>query len=108
MATATEYPVRVDEFNGLLHAYCPTCSKMYPVEDIDGNAVEMPAKCQRCGGPMDWEKAKAFGQRRAEEEAGMAASAPVGGRSATGQFLRRGMTGPDRDTAMHESETKRR
>lgn len=61
----TEYAVRVDEHNGLLHGYCPNCSQMYPVEDADRKAIELPGKCGRCGCPMDERKAKAFADEQA-------------------------------------------
>ena len=64
--TTQEYPVRVDEHNGLLHAYCPNCSKMYPVEDTDHKQLDLPVKCSRCGSPMDDQRALAFSEEQAK------------------------------------------
>ena len=60
-----EYAVRVEEHNGLLHGYCPHCSRMYPVEDTDRKTVDLPVKCVRCGAPMDDDKARAFSNEQA-------------------------------------------
>ena len=56
----TDAPYRVEEHNGKPHAFCPYCSQMYGYQDEKGNALDIPAVCRRCGGPMDSEKAKVF------------------------------------------------
>ena len=77
MATAIEDRVRVDEHNGVLHAYCPNCSRMYPTEDFRGmqeingvmtritEPVDVPSMCKRCGCPMDLELQPAFAEEQA-------------------------------------------
>lgn len=70
-ATA-EAQVKVVERNGVPHAACPTCSKNYPLEDperpSDHIPVEMPRTCKRCGGPMDYEKAREYGEQLAQRD----------------------------------------
>ena len=73
-----DYKVRVDEHNGILHAFCPYCSKMYQAEEITGvreingvltverNPLDIPNTCKRCGCPMDSDKAVAFANAVAE------------------------------------------
>ena len=76
-----QYPVRSDEINGVLHGRCPYCSQAYPVEDFKGieirngvetritEAIDLPAKCKRCGCPMDLTKAGDFEDAQAEKAA---------------------------------------
>ena len=68
MPTATKTELRLKEMNNFDHACCPTCSRMYAMVDEKGVPVEIPSTCRRCGGPMDFEKAKKFGEELAEKE----------------------------------------
>ena len=76
MSTIAER-VRVEEHNGVLHAFCPYCSRMYATEDFKGEQevrgvltrvtedLDVPANCKRCGCPMDESKAVAFADAQA-------------------------------------------
>lgn len=73
-----DYKVRTDEHNGILHAYCPYCSKMHQAEEITGvreingvisvdrEPMDIPNTCKRCGCPMDNKKSLAFANAMAE------------------------------------------
>lgn len=59
-----DYYIR--EQNNIDHACCPTCGRMHPLQDDKDQRVKAPTDCHRCGGPMDWEKAKAHGDALAK------------------------------------------
>lgn len=59
--------MKVKDANGLPYGCCPTCSRMYALVE-SGAAAELPGKCKRCGGPMDAEKAWAYGEQLAERD----------------------------------------
>ena len=44
---------------------CPNCSRAYPMRDETDRGMECPAKCGRCGAPMDLEKALIFANEQA-------------------------------------------
>ena len=48
-----------------LYGQCPYCSRMHPTADERGRPVELPARCVRCSAPMDYERARAFGDQAA-------------------------------------------
>jgi len=57
---------------------CPYCSKSYPMVNVEnGETLECPDTCRRCGSPMDVEKSIVFANAMAEKAA-----------KATGQFKR--------------------
>ena len=57
--------LKVKEMNGDNYACCPNCGRMYL---LAGRDAEVPTKCKRCGAPMDYEKAREFGERLARGE----------------------------------------
>ena len=63
---ATELRVRVEESNGIDHAYCPHCSMMYAALDEKGKKLSYPEECSRCGSPMDFQKGYDFGEELAK------------------------------------------
>lgn len=71
--------LRTVEIGGLEYYACPTCSKRYaaferPPTWVDGRQTdtgeraEIPGACKRCKGPMDYDKAIAYGEKLAEAE----------------------------------------
>lgn len=49
---------------------CPNCSKMHLTTNPEtGKSVRTPQECDRCGCPMDVEKAQEFIERKAQEAA---------------------------------------
>ena len=71
--------LRTVDIGGLEYYCCPTCSKRYPKyerppqwqdgrEVAPGELAEIPGTCKRCKGPMDYDKAIAYGERLAEGE----------------------------------------
>ena len=57
------------ENNLSMVVYCPHCSKPYEVVDAEGERMDYPPLCKRCGSPMDYEEAHQFGEAQAEEYA---------------------------------------
>lgn len=49
---------------------CPNCSRAYPMRDEQARETQCPAKCSRCGGPMDIEKALEFANAEAMKTEG--------------------------------------
>ena len=65
--------LKLKEANGLNYACCPHCGRMYQAEKEGQEPgsripVDIPSKCQRCGAPMDYDKAQGFGDTLAEKE----------------------------------------
>ena len=49
---------------------CPNCSLAYPMKDDADHTLECPAKCKRCGAPMDIDQALVFANAEAQRVAG--------------------------------------
>ena len=49
-----------------IQGQCPNCSKMYPLGD-DEKPQRLPENCERCGAPMDFDKAHTFANRQAAD-----------------------------------------
>ena len=50
---------------------CPYCSLSYPMQDELGHPREGPAKCKRCGSPMDLDSSLEFANERARQVASL-------------------------------------
>ena len=68
---AEVYVIEIPGSGGDAQAWqCPNCSRAYPMRDEAGRGMECPAKCGRCGAPMDLEKALVFANEQAAVMAG--------------------------------------
>ena len=60
--------VRSEEQEGIEVAFCPNCSKMYPMKNEKGEEQDLPGNCKRCTCPMDESRQKEFSEQQAALE----------------------------------------
>lgn len=67
--------VRATEESTGLATICGYCSLAYPHENDDGQKMDLPTDCKRCGCPLNASKVRAYADEQAQIQADPALSA---------------------------------